>query len=160
MKELAPTGKLRVGIAVGPNPGAGNVAIDQATGKVRGIAADLGSELAQKLRVRVEFVPHPNSGALTDAARSGTWDVAFIPVDDERKKKVDFGPAHVVLQSTFLVAPGSAIRTLADVDRPGAGGRCGEYRDRARGAAFAQERHHHPREDGAGPLRAAAVGEG
>ena len=28
MKELAPTGKLRVGIAVGPNPGAGNVAID------------------------------------------------------------------------------------------------------------------------------------
>ena len=112
MKELAPTGKLRVGIAVGPNPGAGNVAIDQATGKVRGIAADLGAELAQKLRVPVEFVPYPNSGALTDAAGSGTWDVAFIPVDDERKKKVDFGPAHVVLQSTYLVAPGSPIRTL------------------------------------------------
>jgi polar amino acid transport system substrate-binding protein len=118
MKELVPTGKLRVGIAVGPNPGAGNVAIEQATGKVRGLAADLGEELARKLGVAVEFVPHPNSGALTDAASSGTWDVAFIPVDEERKKKVDFGPAHVVLQSTYLVAPGSAIQTLADVDRP------------------------------------------
>jgi polar amino acid transport system substrate-binding protein len=119
MKELAPTGKLRVGIAVGPNPGAGNVAIDAATGKPRGIAADLGAELAQKLRVPVEFVPFPNSGALTDAAGGGTWDVAFIPVDEERKKKVDFGPAHIVLQSTFLVPPGSAIATLADVDKPG-----------------------------------------
>ena len=118
MKELAPTGKLRVGIAVGPSPGAGNVAID-ATGKARGIAADLGAELAQKLRVPVEFVPYPNSGALTDAAASGAWDVAFIPVDDERKKKVEFGPAHVVLQSTYLVAPDSPIRTLADVDKPG-----------------------------------------
>ena len=105
MKELAPAGKLRVGIAVGPNPGAGNVAIDAATGKPRGIAADLGAELAQKLRVPVEFVPFPNSGALTDAAGGGTWDVAFIPVDEERKKKVDFGPAHIILQSTFLVPP-------------------------------------------------------
>ena len=119
MKELAPTGKLRLGIAVGPNPGAGNVALDRATGKARGIAADLGAELAQKLRVPVELVPYPNSGALTDAAASGAWDVAFIPVDEERKNKVDFGPAHVVLQSTFLVAPGSSIQTLADVDKPG-----------------------------------------
>jgi polar amino acid transport system substrate-binding protein len=118
-KELTPTGKLRVGVAVAPNPGAGNVARD-ANGKYRGIGADMGEELARKLAVPVEFVPYPHSGALTDAAEKNEWDVAFIPVDDERRKKVDFGAAHIVLQSTFLVGPdSSAIQTLADVDKPG-----------------------------------------
>jgi polar amino acid transport system substrate-binding protein len=119
-RELTPTGKLRVGVAIGPTIGAGNVAMDAATGKPRGIAVDLGKELADRLGVPVEYVPYPNSGALTEAAGSGAWDVAFLPVDDERKKKVAFGPAHMVLQSTYLVAPGSAIKTHADVDRLGA----------------------------------------
>jgi polar amino acid transport system substrate-binding protein len=118
-KELTPTGKLRIGVAVAPNPGAGNVARDQ-SGKYRGIGADMGEGLAKKLDVPVEFVPYPHSGALTDAADKNEWDVAFIPVDDERRKKVDFGAAHIVLQSTFLVGPDStAIQTLADVDKPG-----------------------------------------
>jgi polar amino acid transport system substrate-binding protein len=116
-KELAPTGKLRVGIAVAPLPGAGNVARDGAG--YRGVAIDLGTELAGKLGVAVELVPYSHSGALTDAAESGAWDVAFIPVDAQRKKKVDFGSAHIVLQSTYLVGPGSKIATLADVDKDG-----------------------------------------
>jgi len=116
-KELAPTGKLRVGIAVAATPGAGNVPRDGSG--YRGVAVDLGAELAQKLGVAAEFVPYPNSGVLTDAAPGGAWDVAFIPVDAERKKLVDFGSAHIVLQSTYLVAPGSAIQTLADADKPG-----------------------------------------
>ncbi len=119
LKELAPTGKLRLGVAVGPTIGAGNVVMDSASGKPRGVAVDLGTELAQKLGVPIDFVAYPNSGALTDASESGAWDVAFIPVDDERKKRVDFGPAHIVLQSTYLVAPGSTIQTLGEVDRPG-----------------------------------------
>jgi polar amino acid transport system substrate-binding protein len=119
MSELAPTGKIRVGVAVGPTPGAGNVARDAATGGFRGIAIELGTELGLRLRIPVEFVPFPNSGALTDAAAKDAWDVAFIPVDDERRKLVDFGAAHLILQSTYLVGPGSPIRTLADVDKPG-----------------------------------------
>jgi polar amino acid transport system substrate-binding protein len=117
-KELAPAGKLRVGIAVAPTPGAGNVA-PNAGGGYRGVAVDLGEELAAKLGVPAEFVPYPNSGALTDAAESGAWDVAFLPVDAQRKAKVDFGSAHIVLQSTYLVAPGSPIAALADVDKAG-----------------------------------------
>jgi polar amino acid transport system substrate-binding protein len=117
-KELIPTGKLRVGIALGLTPGAGNVAME-ASGEPRGVGADLGRGLAKTLGVAVEWVPYPNSGALTDAAPSGAWDVAFIPVDEKRKEKVDFGAAHIVLQSTFLVGPGSKIRTLADADKPG-----------------------------------------
>jgi polar amino acid transport system substrate-binding protein len=117
-EELAPTGKMRVGIAVAPTVGAGNVARD-ADGTYRGIAIDLGKELAQKLGVPVEFVPYANSGALTDAVPTGAWDLAFLPVDAQRRKLVDFGSAHIVLQSTYLVGPNSPIKTLADVDKPG-----------------------------------------
>ncbi len=117
-KELAPTGKLRVGIAVAATVGAGNVA-RESDGTYRGIAIDLGNELAQKLGVSAEFVPYPNSGALTDAVDTGAWDVAFLPADAERKKRVDFGSAHIVLQSTYLVGPNSSIKTLADVDKAG-----------------------------------------
>ncbi len=118
LKELAPSGKLRVGIAVAPSPGAGNVAMD-ANGQPRGVGADMARELAKKLGVPVEWVQYPNSGVLTDALASGGSDVAFLPVDGERRKKVDFGPPHIVLQSTFLVPPGSAIQSLAEVDKPG-----------------------------------------
>ncbi len=115
--ELAPMGKVRVGIAVAATPGAGNVARDGSGYK--GVAIDLGAEMAQRLGVPVEYVPYPNSGALTDAAASGAWDVAFIPVDAQRRKVVDFGSAHIVLQSTYLVAPNSTIKSLADADKAG-----------------------------------------
>jgi polar amino acid transport system substrate-binding protein len=119
LKELAPTGSLRLGIAVASTMGAGNVVMDEASGKPRGIAVDLGVELAQKLGVPIAFVPYPNSGAITNAADSNAWDVAFIPVDDQRKQKLAFGPAHIVLQSTYLVGPESPIKAAADVDKAG-----------------------------------------
>ena len=58
MKELVPTGKLRVAIAVAPAPSALYVVKDNETGKFRGVAVDLGSALAKKLGVPVEFLPH------------------------------------------------------------------------------------------------------
>ncbi len=119
LRELAPTGTLRVGIAVSPSPSAFFSIRDPATGKLRGVAVDLGTELARRLGVPVEFVVHANSGALTEAAGGGTWDVAFMPVDDERKAKVDFGPAYNLFESTYLVRGGLPMVHVADVDREG-----------------------------------------
>jgi polar amino acid transport system substrate-binding protein len=118
-EQLTPTGKLRVGVAAGLTPGTGNVAIDPANGRPRGIGAELGAALGHKLGVEVEWVTYLNSGDLTDAGTTGAWDVAFMPVDEQRKQKLDFGAAHIVLQSTWMVGPGSPIQTLADVDKPG-----------------------------------------
>ena len=42
-----------------------------------------------------------------------------MPVDEERKKFVDFGNAYHLLQSTFLVAPGSKIAKIEEVNEPG-----------------------------------------
>src|SRR5258708_10964364 len=105
LDQLAPTGKLRVGVAAGLTPGAGNVAMVPGVGRPQGIGADLGAALARKLGVGVEWVAYPNSGALTDAGTTGAWDVAFMPVDEQRKQKLDFGAAHIVLQSTWMVGP-------------------------------------------------------
>jgi ABC-type amino acid transport substrate-binding protein len=116
LAQLAPTGKLRVGVAAGLTPGTGNVAIAPGAARPQGIGADLGAVLGTRLVMAVEWVTYPNSDALTEAGTTGAWDVAFMPVDEERKQKLDFGAAHIVLQSTWMVGPGSPIRTLADVE--------------------------------------------
>jgi polar amino acid transport system substrate-binding protein len=41
-----------------------------------------------------------------------------MPVDEERKKRVDFGPAYFVIESTYLATSASGIKTVAEVDRP------------------------------------------
>jgi hypothetical protein len=37
----------------------------------------------------------------------------------ERKKRLEFGPAYCLVESTYMVTATSGIRTLAEVDRPG-----------------------------------------
>src|SRR5687768_771107 len=85
-KELAPTGKMRVAIAVGPAPSGIYVLKDAATGGYRGVTIDLSTAMAKKLNVPVEYVPYAGSGEIQKAAATGVWDLAFMPVDDERKK--------------------------------------------------------------------------
>jgi len=119
IKELTPTGKLRAAIAYGPAYSALYTVKDNATGKYRGVTIDLATELAKKLGVPLEFVPYLASGEIQASASSGVWDVTFMPVDEERKKFVDFGNAYHLLQSTYLVAPGSAIKSVADANKAG-----------------------------------------
>jgi polar amino acid transport system substrate-binding protein len=116
--ELAPTGKLRVGIGVGAAPSAFWTTRDPATGRPRGVTVNLGQAMADRLGVPLELVIYPNSGEVTAAGPKGEWDVAFVPMDDERRKIVDFGPAYYLSTSTYMVRPGSTIRSLAEVDRP------------------------------------------
>jgi polar amino acid transport system substrate-binding protein len=116
MKELVPTGKLRVGVAYAPAPTPVFVAKD-ARGEVHGVPLDLGTALAKALGVPSEIVVAATTGELTDALSSGAIDVGFMPADAERRNRVDFSPAYFVIESTYL-AVGSDIKTLADVDRP------------------------------------------
>ena len=90
LKELVPTGKLRFGVAFAPKMSALFVVKD-ADGSPRGVTADLGNELAQRLGVPIEFMVAPNTGVLTDALASAAIDVAFKPVDEEREKQLEFG---------------------------------------------------------------------
>jgi len=119
LKELVPTGKLRVAVGVGPVASAFYCTRDPLSGLPRGVAVDLGAELSRMLRVPVEFVEYQSSGEITEAGKTGAWDVTFMPVDSDRAKEVEFGPAYYKFESTYLVPKGSAIKAIEDVDRPG-----------------------------------------
>ena len=114
--QLAPTGKLRVGINMS------NFLLtkkDPATGEPGGIAVDLGRELGRRLGLSVEIIPHPSPGALADAAKAGAWDVGFLGAEPQRANEIDFTAAYVEIEATYLVPPGSPLKAIAEVDRKG-----------------------------------------
>jgi polar amino acid transport system substrate-binding protein len=114
--ELAPGGKLRVGINHGNfllvNPGS-------PFGAPKGIAPDLALELGKRAGVPVEFVGFDGAGELADAVRSARVDVGFLGNEPQRARAIAFSPAYVELPVTYLVPPGSTITRLEDVDREG-----------------------------------------
>ena len=116
--ELVPAGTLRFGVVSAPEKTSFFVVRD-ADGAPRGVTVDLARELARQAGTPIEFLVAPNSGELTDALTSGALDAAFMPVDEERSKRVAFGPAYFVFENTYLVRAGSAITRIAEVDRPG-----------------------------------------
>jgi polar amino acid transport system substrate-binding protein len=119
MQQLAPTGKLRVAIAIAPSPSAQFAVKDEATGAYRGVAVILGQALANKLGVAAELIAHNGSGEIQNSAADNKWDVAFLPVDEERKKFVDFGHAYHLLQSTYLVAPAAKFASVEAANASG-----------------------------------------
>src|SRR5262245_8365383 len=112
--ELAPTGKLRVGI------NHGNVLLVTAmTPEPRGVAPDVARELGRRLGVPVEFVGFDSAGKLGDAVKSGAWDVAFLGAEPQRAADIAFTAAYLEIPSTYLVPAGSPIRSVDEVDREG-----------------------------------------
>src|SRR3954469_18194357 len=116
--EIAPTGKLRVAIAISPAGGAFWCSKTE-DGNYAGVPVDLGKEMGLKLSLPVEFVVHQNSGQITDAAAKASWDVTFLPQDAERMTRMSFGPIYEVADATYIVKPNSAVTNFASLDQPG-----------------------------------------
>ena len=115
--EIAPTGKLRVAIAISPAGGA--FWSTKTESGYAGVPVDLGKAMAAQLGVPVEYVVHNNSGQIVDATAKGTWDVTFLPKDPEREGKMSFGPIYEVADATYIVKPGSTVTNFATLDQPG-----------------------------------------
>jgi polar amino acid transport system substrate-binding protein len=116
---LAPTGSLRVAVAVGSAISAVWTRRDAETGEPRGPTVDLVRHIAERLGVPLVLIECASSGEIIEAASSGTWDVSFAPVDAERKTLVDFGPNYFLGESTYMVPAGSPIISIEEVDRKG-----------------------------------------
>lgn len=116
--DLAPTGKLRAGI----NYANAIVATrDQVTGELRGVSVDLVREVARRINVPLELVGFDFSGKLADAMNAGALDIGGIAGGSGtgREGSMDFTAGYLQIETTYLVAPGSPIRTIAEVDREG-----------------------------------------
>ena len=116
--EIAPTGKLRVAIAISPAGGA-FWSTKTESGGYAGVPVDLGKEMAAQLGVPVEYVAHQNSGQIVDAASKGTWDITFLPKDPERETKMSFGPIYEIADATYIVKPNSAVTNFQSLDQAG-----------------------------------------
>ncbi len=117
IKELAPTGTLRVGVVTAP---AASVFFAIRDGEaVRGVTVDLLRAFAGTLGLPLDLQVYDNSGQVTEAVTSGTCDVAFMPHDAARAQKVDFGPPYFIIESTYLVPAGSNVQSIDEVNKPG-----------------------------------------
>jgi polar amino acid transport system substrate-binding protein len=67
----------------------------------------------------VVVVEHPTPPQAIVCVRSGDCDMAFMLIDPTRAAEINFTPAFVRSDFTYLVPPGSPLRSVADVDRPG-----------------------------------------
>jgi len=115
--EIAPTGRLRVAIAISPAGGA--FWSTKTESGYAGVPVDLGKAMADKLGVPVDYVVHQNSGQITDAASKGSWDVTFLPKDPERETRMAFGPTYEVADATYIVKAGSTVTKFATLDQAG-----------------------------------------
>lgn len=115
MKDLTPTGRLRVGVNLG------NFLLVQrnADGSVRGIVPDLAHEIARRLGTAADLILFEKVGDVAAGAKTGAWDVAFIGAEPQRAADIDFTEPYVEIEATYLVPAGSPIKTLAEVDRKG-----------------------------------------
>src|SRR5437016_10551835 len=95
VKELAPSGRLRVAINFG-NPVLAQK--DPATGEPRGVSGDLARELARRLGVTIEFVAFDTAGKVTDALAQNAWDICFLARDPVRAAGIDFTAPYVVIE--------------------------------------------------------------
>jgi polar amino acid transport system substrate-binding protein len=114
--QIAPTGTLRAGINYN-NPLLARRDAD--TGELRGIAVDLSRELARRVGVQVELIPYDAAGRMTDAVKTGAWDIAYLAIDSARANDIDFTAAYLELEGTYLVPAGSPLKRVDDVDREG-----------------------------------------
>ncbi|MFM8623302.1 MAG: transporter substrate-binding domain-containing protein [Betaproteobacteria bacterium] len=114
MRDLAPRGELRVGLNL-----SNFLLVTSSDYGPQGIVPDLARSLAAEVGVPLRFVPYPSPGPLGDAVDSDAWDVAFLADEPARATRIAFSPAYLEIPAGYLVPPGSPIRDIAEVDRPG-----------------------------------------
>ena len=115
-EQLAPTGVLRAGINMS------NFLL--VTGRTEsgdpdGVSPDMARALGERLGLPVKMVPFATPGELADAAADDAWDIGLIGAEPQRAEKIAFSLAYSEIEATYLVPPGSPIRSVEEVDRPG-----------------------------------------
>ena len=113
--QIAPTGQLRVGLVKIPFL----AKQDPATGQLKGVAPDLGEEMARRLGVPYAPTAYDTPNAGIAALRSGAVDITFLAPTPERVGQIDFGPTFMEMEMTLIVPGSSSIQSLADADQDG-----------------------------------------
>jgi polar amino acid transport system substrate-binding protein len=96
-----------------------HVTKDPISGELKGVAVEIGKELAHRLAVPYEGVGYPSASAIEASAQSGQWDVVVFAVTPARSELMEFSPPMMEVEVGYLVPARSPLSALSDVDKPG-----------------------------------------
>lgn len=116
INELAPHGVLRV--AINMSNFLLVTGLDK-KGDPTGVSPDMAAELAQRLGVDLRLLQYKTPGEIADDAGTDSWDICNIGAEPKRAEKIDFTAAYCEIQATYLVPPGSPLKTIEQVDSVG-----------------------------------------
>jgi len=116
IQQLAPNGVLNAAIYTG------NFLL--VTGKNEdggpaGVSPDMALEIANKLGVKLVLKPFKNQMEAVDAAASGDCGIVLVGSDPARAQRIDFAPAYVEIEATYMVPKNSKLQSISQVDSPG-----------------------------------------
>ena len=116
LQQLAPTGVLNAAIytgnfllVTGKNP----------KGGPSGVSPDMAQEIANKLGVKLVLKPFKNQTEAVDAAASGDCGIVLVGSDPARAQRIDFAPAYVQIEATYMVPKESKFTSTAEIDSAG-----------------------------------------
>jgi len=115
-QALAPSAKLRVGVYPG-SPF--SMVRDPVSGETKGIAVELGKELAVRLGVPYEQIEFRSPAEIYEALKAGQIDMTIANATPARADQFAWSSPLMLIELGFLAAAGSPVTTPADVDRPG-----------------------------------------
>ncbi|PYM22531.1 MAG: hypothetical protein DMD78_14495 [Candidatus Rokuibacteriota bacterium] len=113
-REIAPHGRLRVAM-IGSNP---VLVVKKPDGSLGGVAIDVGTFVAGKLRVAMEPVIYAGPSQYRESFGKHQWDVAIGP-RDIGGDAVDFSPDVILVDNLYVAAPGRTLADAGQVDRAG-----------------------------------------
>lgn len=115
VKELAPTGKLRVALNLG------NIVLAQkgTDGKPKGVTVDLATELGRRLGVPIDFMPFDAAGKVFETLKTGTIDILFLAIEPVRANEIAFTSPYVLIEGVYLVPRDSTLKSVAEIDQAG-----------------------------------------
>jgi polar amino acid transport system substrate-binding protein len=113
--DVVQSGKLRIGVFP-----SFQYSKDATSSKPKGLAIGIANAIAARMGIKeVVVVEHPTPPQVIACVKAGDCDIGFMLIDPARAEEVDFTPAFVRSDFTYLVPATSTLRSAADVDRPG-----------------------------------------
>jgi len=106
--EIAPTGKVRVGVSLSSQALVTRTKDDKISG---GLAVELGKLISEKLDVPFELVSYPNADAFTSSFGKGAWDIGIGSLSPLVSDKAEFVASLLLIDYVYVAGPGRTSLT-------------------------------------------------
>ena len=116
LQQIAPNGELTAAIYTG------NFLLvtgKDVQGAPIGVSPDMAKAIADKLGVKLVLKPFKSQGEAVDAVANGECTIVLVGSDPARAERIDFAPAYVEIEATYMVSNESRYKNVSDVDAPG-----------------------------------------